>query len=332
MSMIGVLQKPSSLLAECTVFQSDDLDETRHHIGELFVPHSLKITGKRQSMDANIRHVEFAPFTFVYIKHGADVDIDPGKLKDFFMIQIPLSGNAEVQVDGQNISCSMERAAMLSPTLSTTMQFQKECEHLNIRIEKNDLESFLEQQLSYCLSKPLQFLPEVSLENKYSQEFLHFISFLALHLNQPDTIYQMPIIRKQLSEVLMNMFLINLRHNYHELLCEETQILKPAYIRKAQAYIDENAHESIAPSDIAKMIGTSPRTLYAGFKRYLGTTPMAYLRSMRLDKTYKALQIADPLGKTVSEIALEYGFVHLGHFSKSFKNRFGEMPSQILKK
>ena len=332
MSMINVLQGPSTLLAERRVFQSDDLDETRQYVGELFVPHFLKITGKNQTLDVDIRHADYDPFTFVYIKHGADVDIDPGKLKDFFMIQIPLRGSAEVQVNGHNVICSTEHAAMLSPTLNTTMQFRKDCEHLNIRLEKNNIESFLQQQLKCCLPKPLEFVPDVSLQNQNSQEFLSFVSFLASHLNQPNSIYQTPIIKKQLCEILMNMFLINLHHNYHEQLYSKARVIKPGHVRKAQAFINEHAHEAISATDIANVVQTSLRTLYVGFNKYLGSTPMTYLRSVRLEKVREALLVADPQKKSVSEIALNYGFVHLGHFSENFKNRFGELPSQTIKK
>ena len=330
--MNGIFQRSDSILSARGVFQSCDLDETRHHIGELFVPHKLEITGKRQLLDANVRHAEYWPFKFVYLRHGANVDIDPGKLKDFFMIQIPLEGTAEVRVDNQHIYCSPNQAVMLSPTLGTTMRFHKNVQHLNIRIEKDELESYLEQQIQRCLPRPLEFAPEFSLEGARVTEMLSFMSFIALHLNDACSIYQNPVIKKRLSEVLLNMFLWNIEHNYTDELHRMDQLLRPAYVKKALEFIHENANGAIAPTDIARSVNTSQRSLYAGFRKYLNSTPMSYLRNIRLEKVREVLLSNKSGNKSVAQVAFDHGFTHMGHFSENYKSRFGELPSHTLRK
>ena len=329
--MIGIFHRPDSILSARGVFQSSDLDETRHHIGELFVPHKLEITGKRQSLHANVRHAEYSPFKFVYVRHGADVDIDPGKLKDFFMIQIPLKGTAEVRVDGQHVYCSPNQAVMLSPTLGTTMRFHKNVRHLNVRIEKDELESYLEQQIQRCLPRPLEFAPEISFKGGRVTEMLSFISFIALHLNDACSVYQNPVIKKRLSEVLLNMFLWNVEHNYTDELHRMELLLRPAYVKKALEFIHENANEAITPTDIAKSVSTSRRSLYMGFKKYLNSTPMSYLRNVRLEKVREVLLKNERGDQSVAQVAFDHGFTHMGHFSENYKNRFGELPSVTLK-
>jgi transcriptional regulator GlxA family with amidase domain len=42
--------------------------------------------------------------------------------------------------------------------------------------------------------------------------------------------------------------------------------------------------------------------------------------------------MAGAIGKSVSSIAIECGFKHLGWFSQVYKKRFGEHPSESLNK
>jgi transcriptional regulator GlxA family with amidase domain len=76
---------------------------------------------------------------------------------------------------------------------------------------------------------------------------------------------------------------------------------------------------------MAEQAGVSVRTLFAGFKNYLGTTPMAYLRELRFEQAHLELMQNEHL--TVTDVAFKWGFTHLGRFSQEYKKRFGTLPS-----
>jgi transcriptional regulator GlxA family with amidase domain len=52
----------------------------------------------------------------------------------------------------------------------------------------------------------------------------------------------------------------------------------PPLLRRAIAFIDENAHASISLGDIAAAIHVTPRAVQYMFSRHLETTPLTYLR------------------------------------------------------
>ncbi|MEJ7806329.1 MAG: helix-turn-helix transcriptional regulator [Telluria sp.] len=76
--------------------------------------------------------------------------------------------------------------------------------------------------------------------------------------------------------------------------------------------------------------GVSVRSLYAGFKEYCGVSPLQYLRMLRLDGARQALLNAPDCH--IASIAMHWGFGHLGRFSMEYKERFGESPSQSVRR
>jgi transcriptional regulator GlxA family with amidase domain len=64
----------------------------------------------------------------------------------------------------------------------------------------------------------------------------------------------------------------------------------------------------------------------------MGMSPVAYLTRLRLHRVRKALRMATRGSTTVSAQALNWGFWHFGDFSRAYKNCFGELPSETLRR
>ncbi|MEU6847120.1 helix-turn-helix transcriptional regulator [Streptomyces sp. NPDC046716] len=100
---------------------------------------------------------------------------------------------------------------------------------------------------------------------------------------------------------------------------------------RATAYIDDQAHSDIGLADIADAAQVTPRALQYAFRRHLGTTPMTYLRRVRLAHAHTALKAADPVtGATVTRIAAQWGFLHTSRFSAAYRAAYGRSPRDTL--
>ena len=102
-------------------------------------------------------------------------------------------------------------------------------------------------------------------------------------------------------------------------------------LRRAIAFIDENAHRDIALSDIAEAIYVTPRAVQYMFRRHLDTTPMQYLRTARLHRAHSELVAGHVSTTTVSSVALRWGFAHTGRFAVTYRQTFGCSPHQTLR-
>ena len=111
----------------------------------------------------------------------------------------------------------------------------------------------------------------------------------------------------------------------------DTSTTQPLLLRRAIGFIHDNAHRDITLSDIATSVNVTPRSVQYTFRRYLGTTPLEYLRRVRLNRAHRELQAADPSVDTVMAIAGRWGFSHAGRFSSVYKQTFGTSPSHTLR-
>ena len=102
------------------------------------------------------------------------------------------------------------------------------------------------------------------------------------------------------------------------------------YARRARTYLDANLDHAVSLAELCRVTGTSARTIQYAFRDQYGMAPQAYHRSRRLVAVQRTLKRRWPGETTVTGVALDHGFWHLGRFSQAYKMRFGESPSETL--
>jgi transcriptional regulator GlxA family with amidase domain len=99
--------------------------------------------------------------------------------------------------------------------------------------------------------------------------------------------------------------------------------------RRLSALLTLQIQEPWSVPRLSSALGLSSRTLHRVARRDLGVSPMSLLRRARLVRARAELDAALP-GTTVTRVALDCGFTHLGRFSQEYVKRFGERPSETL--
>jgi AraC-like DNA-binding protein len=83
----------------------------------------------------------------------------------------------------------------------------------------------------------------------------------------------------------------------------------------------------VSIEDVCKQLRASRRTVQNSFQSVAQTTPLNYLRSIRLNAVRRQLLSTRDAQAGVGEVAADWGFAHLGHFAAQYKRLFGESPS-----
>lgn len=104
-----------------------------------------------------------------------------------------------------------------------------------------------------------------------------------------------------------------------------------ATLRRAVAFIDDNAQRDITIADIAGAAHVTIRAVQHAFRRHMDTTPTAYLRRVRLEHAHQELVAGDPAAQTVTGIAYRWGFPSPSRFAVYYRDVYGVLPGHSLR-
>jgi AraC family transcriptional regulator, ethanolamine operon transcriptional activator len=113
---------------------------------------------------------------------------------------------------------------------------------------------------------------------------------------------------------------------------DRTRLAQSRIVKIAEDYALAYVGGRLYLTDLCRATGVSERSLEYAFKETMGMTPTSYLTRVRLHRVRKALQSATRASTTVSAEALNQGFWHFGEFSRAYRDCFGEVPSETLRR
>lgn len=98
-------------------------------------------------------------------------------------------------------------------------------------------------------------------------------------------------------------------------------------IRRAEAYIEAHPGATLRIDELCHAACTSFSTLERVFREVFGITPRRYLTLRRLAAVRSELLNGDP-ARSITEVATQWGFFHLGRFAQEYGQLYNERPSQ----
>ncbi len=105
----------------------------------------------------------------------------------------------------------------------------------------------------------------------------------------------------------------------------------PADLARAVGWLRGHLSEPVRLDILAQVAGVRPRTLETHFKMFLGTTPLGWVRRMRLARARQEF-VRRGADATVTDVALSAGFTQLGRFAAEYRKAFGELPSATVQR
>lgn len=323
------MDHPSLPLSNFAVIATEDLDQAREEVARIFCPHDLQLGHGREAFDTRHHVAPLRDLSLNYVQYGAEVMIDPGCLGSFFLLQIPLRGHADIRWGAESFVADAGCASLISPSQPLSMRWGDDTPHLIVKLDEVAVLRHWEALTGEPAGRaPLEFAPALPLGEGPGAAIRHLIEFLAHQLSSGLTPLTTPFLA-QAEAGLVHTLLGQLPHSQSRRLRVRVPEVAPRAVRRAREYIEANLAEAITVNDIAAAAGLCVRSLQAAFHRHTGASPMAFLRERRLEAVHRELCAAWP-GTTVTDVALRYGFGHLGRFAASYARKFGETPSATL--
>jgi AraC-like DNA-binding protein len=103
-----------------------------------------------------------------------------------------------------------------------------------------------------------------------------------------------------------------------------------AMVRQIDQYAHKIPQVSSSVPELCAACDVPRRTLDRAFQQAVGMGPAAYVRRIRLNAVRRALQRQSAGSTTVTDVALKFGFWHLGRFAEQYYGLFGESPHVSL--
>lgn len=292
----------------------------------------LELLSDPETFSVTQRAGEYGPLVVLEVVTDTDMHIHCGSMRDTYRVNVPWSGQFESTHRGSSLCAGPGTAALYQPEGDAGSRWAAGSRMLSMRIDRGVVEDALSNSLGRQLTSQIDFTSYLSTRSVTAQSWINMLSLFAEQLFRGDSILNQPMVGLPFVDSLVRGLLLAADHPYRRVITGATQIVSPRVIRAAMEIIEAEAHLPLTVSSIAARCHVSVRSLQNDFRRYAGTSPMAHLREVRLQRAHQTLVESDPSTTSVAAVAYHWGFTNLGRFAAAHTSRYDEAPAATLRR
>jgi AraC-like DNA-binding protein len=314
------------------VVSSRDLEVARQALSDVYLPMDFPSASASTSLDMSLNVIRIGRVTAGFLQFGDAMRIQTAEAANYH-VDIPVAGRARMQAGSRDpMYGTPQTAVIFAPGLPVDLDCDNEFAQIALMLPKAELQFELENLLGHSLRTPLKFSATLDLASAPGCTVLQTLRLIDAASNQEDGPLRHPLAAHRLEQVLMQSLLFAQPHNYSESLRVAPPLAGARSVSEAVDLMRARPAHAWTAAELAAASSTSVRSLQENFRRSLGTSPMRYLRDLRLEQVHKELVAAEPSAVKVTEVAARWGFVHLGRFAAAYRQRFAERPSDTLRR
>jgi AraC-like DNA-binding protein len=263
---------------------------------------------------------------------GAEMSLDAGESCGAYRIVVLRAGRAEGMYRGLSLMGGPGAVTLYPPQGRVAAKWSAGSRFLSLKLDRAAVHDALSDALGWQVMSQPDFAPVLSTESAATRSWINMVALFKDQIFRPDSMLNQPLVGLPFVDSLVRGFLLAADHPHRDALAKDVRLFAPRAIRSAIEIIEEEAHLPLTLTSIATRTHISVRTLQQGFQRHLDTSPMAYLREVRLRRAHQALLRSDPSQVTVASVAYRWGFTNLGRFAAAHSARYRETPTETLRR
>lgn len=247
---------------------------------------------------------------------------------DILRVHFGGDGPGWAQIGADTIELTAQRAAITLGPL--TRHIGEGTRQISWRIDPKAVSAKLAALSGIAAPASISFHPCLDLNSGASRTFertLHCLLKAIPDCSSPAA----SLVLAELEQALIVSLLSISRHTFSQLLERPSLHSASEQVRRVEDYLAVHWNEPLDIERIARLAGTSTRSLYRTFRRQRGYSPMEFLRQRRLQHARELLEHSAGMA-TITEIAFACGFCDTSHFSREYSRAFGEPPSATLRR
>jgi AraC-like DNA-binding protein len=309
--------------------ETTDPEEAVDLLSKVYCPHRMLLG--RQAPAFRMRHEERGAhrISMMRLRYGRqDVSVEPVSFGNFILVMRPLSGQFAASRKGAEDTRTRQYPLAFDSQSSYRMHWQTECRVENVLMDRSEFERAVADL--HGIPPPRSFLFSLAppRPGPAAGRWTGVSALLWRELGReepPPPLVLGPLIRLAAAAMLEN-FATTFTPDSERIHGPGSQ----ASVRRAVAFIESHAADDIGLAQIGRAASLSARGVQYAFQRHLGTTPLAYLRRVRLDHAHRELLASSPATATVGRIAAQWGFSNPGRFAAAHRQEYGSDPRAVL--
>lgn len=304
-------------------------DQAHEYLRATYVDHDVQLSGNIDQFRFRHHVAGDADFFVARYEHTMNCRVDTESF-GYLLVGQMLTGRLQLASGGSEISPATGDLFALDP--AAPMRIHWDDFHAGLlRLDLSVINRVAAEITGGALKGDVRFgLTRVTSPQR-ARNWQGLMRYLTHDFLPNDLAYGSPIIHAQTMRLVAATVLETFPNSTASIDPAGSTQAETSAVRRAVAYIDEHAGEPIGVAEIAAAARIGQRTLQEAFRRHLETTPMAYLRRVRLERAHADLAAADPTaGATVAGIASRWGFANLGRFAATYREAFGHPPRTTL--
>jgi AraC-like DNA-binding protein len=322
----GMLRALDTALGETAIatrFATDEPARAVKQLSHIYGPHALRLV-QDGPVDLTIRSFELAQLHVAHVRYGVPIVAKMSQPHTNWVFSYLRSGT----VRRGNDVFGPGAVGVGSPYEPIdVLELSPDAELINLRVEEEDMRAACRALLGSELADELRFEDRAQAGSRSAHALARVMKHIASapRFDHPAARrYEFTVRDSALFELLLGW------PNNAAPSCVAKAAI-PESTRRARDYIHAHAIDAPTVVEIAQAAGVGVRALALGFDKHFGMSPLRYLQQVRLDGIRAQLQGA-AAGDTVTRIALDWGFANLGVFAARYRERFGESPSETLRR
>jgi AraC-like DNA-binding protein len=318
-------------LARFPIITTNRVEEAEFRLSQSITDLQITRVDDRRCFQLEMNAVNFGRTSLIYNRFGTKTKIKTGMDIDYAIFVTGAGVPSKFNVDNEPHLISPQKAAIVAPAKQVQIERPRNSELIILRVALSDLWGHFEKLTNRHHRGSLIFDRTVNVFKGPGAMLKGLMNYLADGLNYDDSMLKIPSLRKSYDDMLMTS-LLSLPHNKRdELYKDHSNMIAPGLVHRAEDYMKAHLREPVNISDLIRICDCSRSVLFSAFRNARGYTPMEFLTEQRLHNAREQI-LKSNYDASIASIALDFGFISHSWFTQVYRKRFGESPSETLRK
>lgn len=270
-----------------------------------------------------------AHLTLGQMSYGDATAILGPPMLDWYHLNLPMTGCAHAEQNGRGGDVvAGARGIAFQPSSPLKVDLSDGSWQYHVKVPRTVFEKHAAALAGIPEPQPVDLDVLFDLDSARGASLVAAVRFLLTECARPGGLGELPLVVREYESGLLTQILTAIPNSLSERINHRSATSQRSRVDRVLDYIDEHTAADLTSAELARVAGCSLRSLQSEFRDRVGKTPSAYVREVRLDRAHADLQA----GGAVSDVAMRWGFHHLGRFSGVYKARFGVAPSETTRR